>query len=220
MVFITVEKGNSQDSGKRFSLGEEPLIIGRPAPENNPDITLHDECVSRRHAEIIYQQNQYMLRDLNSTNGTTLDRIRLISGEYYCLKDGSEIGIGITPVGERVILRFQEATVPVDELNSDENKLVTWLKINEDTGEIWIDGKRFTLPRKEFDLILCLYNKSGAICHREELISKVWPEVVDPGGVSDAAIDQLIHRIRAKVELNPSQPQRLLSRKGFGYMLV
>jgi hypothetical protein len=224
MAFVIVEKGNSQDIGKKFPLGMVPALIGRPTPDNKPDIVLHDECVSRRHAEICYQQNNYRLRDLNSTNGTTIDNQRLTQGEYYNLKHGSAIGIGIVPDGERVILRFQDvtasSTVPVGELSLNDDNPVTWLKINENAGEIWIDGKRFNLPRKEFDLLLCLYNRAGIVCSREELISRVWPEVIDPGGVSDAAIDQLIRRLRSKIEPDPLQPRRLITRKGFGYMLV
>ncbi len=33
----------------------------------------------------------------------------------------------------------------------------------------------------------------------------------------NAAIDQLIHRLRMKIEPTPLRPKRLISRKGFGY---
>jgi pSer/pThr/pTyr-binding forkhead associated (FHA) protein len=221
---LVVEKGNDQDIGKRFALRTEPLLIGRFSQENKPDIILHDEYTSRRHAEISYQPDCYRILDLNSTNGTTIDRERLIPGKYYSLKHGSTIGIGIAPGGERVILRFIESpassTLPINELSLRDDNFVSWLRINEDTGEIWIDGKRLILPRKEYNLILCLHNNAGKVCWKDDLIAKVWPEVVDASGVSDAAVDQLIHRLRLKIEPDPSQPVRLISRKGFGYLLV
>ena len=45
-------------------------------------------------------------------------------------------------------------------------------------------------------------------------------DVQDPGAVSDATIDQLVHRLREKVEKVPSKPARIVSKKGFGYLLV
>jgi DNA-binding response OmpR family regulator len=48
----------------------------------------------------------------------------------------------------------------------------------------------------------------------------VWPESKDPSAISDATIDQLIHRLREKVEPEPARPSRIISKKAFGYMLV
>jgi DNA-binding response OmpR family regulator len=96
----------------------------------------------------------------------------------------------------------------------------SWLRIDERLGEVWIDDKEVRLPKKEYKLIICLQKRAGKVYTREELISEVWPEVLDASGVSDAAIDQLVHRLRLKIEVDPSQPKRLISRRGFGYMLV
>ncbi len=224
MAFIIVEIGNNLDIGKRFSLGENPVLIGRRNTERNPDITLHDEYISRRHAEIDFKNNCFQLRDLRSTNGTTIDEVRITPEKFYPLKHDSVIGLGITDVGARVILRFKEyhtvSTTRIEPAKISESSSISWLRIDESRGEIWVDETKLILSRKEYDLILCLYNRVGRVCQRDELISEVWPEAIDQGGVSDAAIDQLVHRLRAKIEPNPSQPQRLIIRKGFGYMLV
>jgi DNA-binding response OmpR family regulator len=102
----------------------------------------------------------------------------------------------------------------------DKTAAVDWLDLDEKKGEVRIDGKLLILSRKEYDLILFLSKRAGSVCQRDELIAGVWPEVLDPGGVSDAAIDQLVHRLRLKIEPDPSHPRRLVSRKGFGFMLV
>jgi pSer/pThr/pTyr-binding forkhead associated (FHA) protein len=223
MAFIIIEKGNSQDIGKKFSLGEEPVQIGRATPENNPSIALHDEFVSRLHLDITFSETGFMLRDLNSTNGTSLDEIRIDPGKSYRLKHDSAIGLGIFSEGARVILRFKETpTVSTTRIEvADLGRLIGpgWLRIDAKKDEIWVDEKLLVLSRKEYDLLVYLSGRAGEICQRDELISKVWPEVVDPGGVSDAAIDQLIHRLRLKIEPDPAKPQRLISKKGFGYAL-
>ena len=221
MAFLMIEKGNGEDSGRVFSLGENRALIGRLTPESKPDIEIHDDYVSRNHAEISYHQGRLMLRDLGSTNGTEIDGERIESGKFYPLKDDSAIGLGIATGGARVVLRFKEsdATKPVPPQKAGEAGL-SWLKIDQERKEVWVDGELLALPRKEFNLALLLYRRAGRVCSRDEIIAEVWPEVEDPGAVSDAAIDQLIHRLREKIEPDPSKPRRIISKKTFGYMLV
>ncbi len=222
MALIEIEKGNPEDIGKKTVLGESIALIGRGTTGSDPDIKLRDEYISRRHAEIHFDQDCYLIRDLNSTNGTSIDEIRLEPGKFYTLKDDSLIGLGIVAGVPRVLLRFKQSPTqktrrfegPISGLRSND-----WLRVDELKNEIWVDGRSITFSRKEYDLVLCLYKKMGKVCHRDEIIAGVWPEVIDPGGISDAAIDQLIHRLRLKIEADPSHPKRLLSRKGFGYML-
>ena len=222
MAFVIVEKGNSGDIGKKFPIGEGNILIGRRATDCTPDIALHDDFVSRRHAEIAFDRDHFTLRDLNSTNGTALDGLRIEPGRFYRLKHESVIGLGVSSGTEaRVVLRFKESTTATTaRITTGEFGSPAWLRIDTEKGEVWIDEKQLALSRKEYDLILFLNKKAGRFCQRDELISGVWPEVLDPGGVSDAAIDQLIHRLRLKIEFDPSHPKRLISRKGFGCMLV
>ena len=221
MALIIVEKASPEDAGNKISLTEGVLLIGRMTPENNPNIVLHDEYISRRHAEIIYKDNTFYIRDLNSMNGTSLDGVCIEAEKFYPLKQNSVIGLGITPDGARITLRFKESpTVSTTRIGVEKNNPVSWLKVDENRGEVRVDGKRLILSRKEYDFIKYLYENHEKVCNRDEIINRVWPEVVDPGGVSDAAIDQLVHRLRMKIEPDPKQPKRLLIRKGFGFRLV
>ena len=53
--------------------------------------------VSRRHARIFSQDNQYWIEDLGSLNGTVINRQhRLQRGKPHLLKDGDEIIVGKT----------------------------------------------------------------------------------------------------------------------------
>ncbi len=54
-------------AGKEFPLIGENLKLGR-GPTN--DIRIEDGSVSTNHAELALDGNDYLLRDLNSTNGT------------------------------------------------------------------------------------------------------------------------------------------------------
>jgi len=76
----------------------EPMtFLGR-----QPDcqVSLPSSTVSRRHAHIRREAGQYYLQDLNSTNGTLLNREPVIGEEL--LHDRDEIGVGIY----RLIFRY------------------------------------------------------------------------------------------------------------------
>lgn len=224
MAFIEVEKGNPKDIGKRFLLDEKTVLIGRQTPQNAPDIPLNDDYVSRRHAEIGFESGRFVLRDLGSTNGTAIDDVRVEAARSYPLRHESVIALGAASGNARVLLRFKEtATVSTVRIDADyavESRGPAWLMIDVNKGEVWVDGKLLVLSRKEYDLVVFLRSRAGRVCQRDELISAVWPEVLDSAGVSDAAIDQMVHRLRLKIEPDPSRPSRIVSRKGFGYMLV
>jgi two-component system, NtrC family, response regulator GlrR len=63
------------DRGAELELGERSLVvIGSHA---DCDLVLTDTTVSRRHAELRLEPTGYVLRDLGSTNGTTLGGVRI-----------------------------------------------------------------------------------------------------------------------------------------------
>jgi pSer/pThr/pTyr-binding forkhead associated (FHA) protein/uncharacterized RDD family membrane protein YckC len=74
---------------KVIPVGETVLSIGRD-PSN--DLVLSDSMVSRRHAILELREDQYIIRDNNSSNGTVVNGDKL-SGEQE-LRDGDLIAIG------------------------------------------------------------------------------------------------------------------------------
>lgn len=65
------------------------IFVGR---EGGCDLVLQDSTVSGRHARFIYRQGQWWLEDLNSTNGTFLNQLRLT--EPMVITTGDEIRCG------------------------------------------------------------------------------------------------------------------------------
>lgn len=61
-------------AGETFPLGKDRVVLGR---KPGCDVVLADEKVSGRHAEIVFEDGRYVLRDLGSTNGTLLDGRRV-----------------------------------------------------------------------------------------------------------------------------------------------
>jgi hypothetical protein len=227
LAFLIVQRGTTEDTGKIFTLNQPNTVVGRLTSQNKPDIELNDEVISRRHIEIILKDNNCWIQDLGSTNGTMLNDDRIITGKLYALKHNSKIGLGIEGTSAHIVLVFKESedtNIIHREKDFDKNygamPAVAWLKIDEKKKDVVINGEKKKLSKKEYDLLLFLYKNAGNVCSRDEIIEAVWPESKDPSAISDATIDQLIHRLRERVEPEPSNPSRIISRKAFGYMLV
>jgi len=220
MAYLIVEQGNCEDIGKTFSLDERTVLIGCPSLTSKPDLPITDRYVSRRHAEISYQQGYYVLRDVGSLNGTEIDGQLVERGRPYRLWDGAAIGLAIVQGKPRVVLRFRDKEDTTPAPRAYMKGQVDWLEIDEDKKQVWVDGKPLFLSRKEYSLILLLYRKAGNVCSKDEIVSAVWPEVKDAGAVSDATIGQLVHRLREKVELDLSRPVRIITVKDWGYKLA
>jgi hypothetical protein len=76
--------------GGRTQIGQDPVVIGR-MPEC--DVVLSDPNVSRRHAEVLRVEGDFMVRDLGSTNGTRLNGAPITEGY---LRTGDNITVGST----------------------------------------------------------------------------------------------------------------------------
>lgn len=67
--------------------GPEAMLVGR---HHACDVVLDDPTVSRRHAQLHFREGRWILCDLDSTNGTTLNgrsvrRCRLVPGDRLAL---------------------------------------------------------------------------------------------------------------------------------------
>ncbi len=81
--------------GEIVTIGERGLVIGRGS---SSDLRLIDEGVSRRHAQIEVSEGQARVLDLQSTNGTWVNSVRVT---VHNLTDGDKIQIG-----QQTVLKF------------------------------------------------------------------------------------------------------------------
>lgn len=73
-----------------------------------------------------------------------------------------------------------------------------------------------SLTKKETLLLTYLVDHKGEICSRDDMITAVWPEFED---ISDWALDQLVSRLRRKLE-NQCAPMKIKTNRGKGYQLL
>ncbi len=77
-------------------LDKQTISIGKKKEE--ADAVLNDMSVSRLHARVVKEQDTYYIEDLNSTNGTFKNGLRLLPYEKRELEEGDEIKIGRVPL--------------------------------------------------------------------------------------------------------------------------
>lgn len=81
-VSINIDQG--KESVRQFS--QPQIMIGR---DTKCDLSMMDEALSAHHARLTYHHGQWWLEDLNSTNGTFLNREKLttpavvITGDHF-----------------------------------------------------------------------------------------------------------------------------------------
>jgi len=85
------------------------VVLGRThlASQHFPDIDLDRYApphagISREHAKLIIQGGQWLLQDMQSTNGTFVNGRRLASGERVALQEGDQLRFG------RFVVLFKE----------------------------------------------------------------------------------------------------------------
>lgn len=179
-----------------------PLIeIGR-AIDN--DIVITSKRVSREHACIRKTGRKWVLEDRSSANGTFLNEDRVLNPME--LRDGDQISIG------GIILTYHDPDTTFRDDPFPE------LEVDRASGVIRLNRKVITLSPKEFTLLVYLDQRSGEVCSKDEISQVVWPEYQED--VYDYQIENLVRRLRTKIEIDPNNPKLLLTIRGLGYKLV
>ena len=86
-TFLIIRSGGDRE-GEVVPLLGDAFTVGR-SPQN--DLFLDDVTVSRHHARIVLDSDGFLAEDLNSLNGTYVNRKRI---ERHQLADGDELQIG------------------------------------------------------------------------------------------------------------------------------
>jgi pSer/pThr/pTyr-binding forkhead associated (FHA) protein len=81
--------------------GSQSVVIGREDPVSGvfPDLDLdphggHEAGVGRRHAQLIMQNGQIFIEDLDSVNGTAVNKQRIEARKPHPIQNGDEIRLG------------------------------------------------------------------------------------------------------------------------------
>jgi len=202
-AMLILQRGT--EAGLTWPLEKRALVIGR-----NPDcdIVLNDRQVSRSHAQILWRDDHYEIKDLGSKNGTHLNGRDLIGSQP--LHDGDEIQIAL-----RYKLAFVDAgaTAPL----IFDTPAEPGLRLDTATHQVWVNGKLLEPPLsvQQYRLLEQVYNNSGVVS-RDEIVRAVWTGAVEDG-VSEQALDALVRRLRERLAEYDPDHQYLVTMRGHGF---
>lgn len=194
-AYVIVVEGGRESARYRL---QSSTTIGR-APEC--DLVLGSTHVSRRHAEIAWDGERFVLTDLDSLNGTRIGGAAIL--EPHSLASGETIELA------DCTLRFEVADAAETQLFFPDRAV---LAVDEATHEVRLDGRLLDLTPKEFVLLALLDERRPAVVEYGEIAARVWPEL--EGAVSEDNIAQLAARLRRKLGGG-----FIANVRGFGYRL-
>jgi DNA-binding response OmpR family regulator len=200
MTELTESHFITDPTGREHHLAGEVTRIGR-GTEN--DIVITSKRVSREHARLIRKNRKTLLEDAGSTNGTLLNDEQ-IRGSVE-LVDGDRISIG------DVTFVFHDPDTTIRDTGALE------LEIDRQAGIVRVNRRVVALSPKEFLLLSFLYDQRGQVCAKDDIGRAVWPEYQE--GVFDYQIENLVRRLRNRLEPDPENVRLLLNLRGLGYKL-
>jgi DNA-binding response OmpR family regulator len=88
------------------------------------------------------------------------------------------------------------------------------VRIDVDKRRVTVRGRPIALTRQEFNVLLRLATRRGIVFSRAALLRNVWTH---GARVTERTVDSVISRLRRKIELNPRNPELILTDWGVGY---
>ena len=104
------------------------------------------------------------------------------------------------------LAKSRAAAAPIDRFGE--------VEVNRASRIVKRAGEPVALTPKEYDLLLALINRSGAVTTRNELLTEVWGYRSD---VSTRTVDIHVSELRKKLEKNPAEPKHILTVRKTGY---
>jgi two-component system response regulator RegX3 len=90
------------------------------------------------------------------------------------------------------------------------------VRMDVERHQVSVNGIPVSLPLKEFELLEFLMRNAGRVLTRMQLIDRVWGSDY----VGDTkTLDVHIKRLRAKIEVDPANPELIQTVRGLGYKM-
>lgn len=106
---------------------------------------------------------------------------------------------------------FEESVAPTQTLAVGE------LLLDAQAHEVRVRGELVQMPLREYELLELLMQNPGRVLTRNQLLDRIWGY----NYIGDTkTLDVHIKRLRSKIEIDPANPQIVLTVRGVGYKLV
>jgi signal transduction histidine kinase len=174
MLVLQVLQG--PDKGRRFDLPDnEPQQIGR----SSEALPLTDATISRRHAELTPDDGAWVLRDLDSSNGTFVNGVRLSAPRT--LRPGDQVRCGATLIlfGEHVKPRPGRRAIRVAQRGEMDISVEHTVASNDESLIMASPAEPGDAATFQLDVIYDLISLIGTITDQAELLDKAMDVIFD-----------------------------------------
>ena len=145
--------------------------------------------------------------DIDKINGLN------VGADDYVTKP-FEVSVLLARVNSHI--RRYEQIIRLKQTTSNSKKLVVrGLELNQDTKEVFVDGRQIQLTAKEDYILELLMSYPGKIFSSEEIYETVWKE----DAISTQTIMVHIRKLREKIEVDPKNPDYIKVVYGIGYKI-
>jgi DNA-binding winged helix-turn-helix (wHTH) protein len=182
--------------GKLMRLGAEAFLV------NGPSLNTVDELLSQKTIRGALTEISSFL--------TPSELSDLLAGKENAFLQN----IGLLSADNTITIPLLEAFLSIHKIEPNNEAIAYDSATNTiKKGSITISE---SLTAAEFRLLKFLLDHQEAILDRETIIHAVWRDTATTAGVTDQALDQLIFRLRKKIEQDPNNPIHIQTVKGRG----
>ena len=163
----------------------------------------------------IRNQNNYTPVLMLTSKSSEIDRVLglEIGADDYVTKPFSvrELMARIKALFRRV----EAFSTSSDNTEDDKNNIVFGnLEVDIDTHKVSIEGRSVDLTAREFELLHHFVKRPGRVYSRAQLLDMVWGYGHEG---YEHTVNSHINRLRAKIEIDPTNPEYILTIWGVGY---
>jgi DNA-binding response OmpR family regulator len=202
-----------EDEGYRVleaANGEQALVLGH---DEDPDVLLVDLRLPGIHGLDV-------VRSVRATSKVPIiivtaqaDSHDVVTG----LEAGADDYVTKPFITKELMARIRAQIRRANDVASDHDLLECGeVRLRPETAEVQVGHRVVPLSPTEYKLLAELIGARERVVSRDDLLRNVWG-YRNPG--DGRVVDNLVYRLRAKMEADPAEPVHLLTVRGFGYRL-
>ncbi len=153
------------DVGRKYPLAGDSTVLGR---QYDSHICLTGKAISRQHAQILCRQSNYFVEDLDSSNGTFLNGLRLAPHTLAAISDRDTLQIG----PYLFALRFNDG---VAAQTPNESNLIVREKVSASSLNASIYGQD---PSHKLQVVLEIAQSLSRTLDLDQLLDKLLEQVM------------------------------------------
>jgi pSer/pThr/pTyr-binding forkhead associated (FHA) protein len=197
---LILKQGDPFQAGSFIYLDKPQTIIGRANPSYDPDFSIHNQFVSRKHFVVFVKDGIMTIQDLGSKHGTELNGEALIPFEIYRLHDSDTITLANGLIELQMEKDYDETMeIPGELLAYHLHK--DRLDLDDIAQTVYFHDTSIKLSQKEYACCKILAENLNEFVSKQQIIDAVWPERTLSCNVyvGTEEMNSLIYRLRMKV---------------------